>query len=202
VGKTVAAYTLGRLQRGLYACTLTPETPAAELRGTYLPQGDTIVWHDGPVVRAMREGARLVLNELSHASDDALAFLYPILENADTCRLTLPSGETVIPAEGFHVVITDNLPPDDLPAALRDRFDALLEIREPHPDALAMLSEPLREIARRGAGLDAERRVSVRPLIAIDRLRCELGLRDACLVVLGAARGSQFYDALRLAGAV
>ena len=201
IGKTYAAYMCGRVMRGLYACTLTPETPAAELRGTFIPQGDTIVWHDGPVVRAMREGARLVLNELSHASDDALAFLYPILENSDTARLTLPGGEVVIPAEGFHVVVTDNLPPDDLPAALRDRFDALLEIREPHPNALAQLWEPLREAALRSLELDGERRVSLRALIAIDRARHVFGLRYACMIVLAAARGSLFHDALRLAGA-
>jgi len=201
VGKTYAAYTNGRVRSGLYACTLMPETPAAELRGTYLPMGDTIVWHDGPVVRAMREGKRLVLNELSHASEDALAFLYPVLENSDTARLTLPTGETIVPAEGFHVVVTDNLAPDDLPAALRDRFDAVLEIREPHPSALARLSEPLREVVRRGIGLDEERRVSVRPVVAIDRLSREFGLRAACLIVLGAARGSLFHDALLLAGA-
>jgi nitric oxide reductase NorQ protein len=201
VGKTYAAYTNGLVERGLYACTLMPETPAAELRGTYLPMGDSIVWHDGPVVRAMREGARLVLNELSHASEDALAFLYPVLENSDTARITLPTGETVVPAPGFQVVVTDNAAPDDLPAALRDRFDAVLEIREPHPSALAQLSEPLREVVRRGMALDEERRVSVRPVLAIDRLAKEFGLRIACLIVLGAARGSLFHDALVLAGA-
>ncbi len=200
VGKTYMAYEFGRVQQGVYACTLTPDTPAAELRGSYIPQGDTIVWHDGPVIRAMREGARLVLNELSHASEDALAFLYPVLEHPDTARLTLPMGETIIPTPGFHVIVTDNLAPDDLPPALRDRFDAQLEIREPHPDALARLPEDLREVARRGMGLDEERRVSVRPIIAINSLRDEFGLRDACLIVLGAARGAHFFDALRLAG--
>ena len=75
VGKTFAAYHQGRLERGLYACTLVPELSSAELRGTYLPKGDTIEWHDGPVIRAMREGARLVLNEISHAGEDVLAFL-------------------------------------------------------------------------------------------------------------------------------
>ncbi len=201
VGKTYAAYMYGRIERGVWACTLMPETPAAELRGTYLPVGDTIVWHDGPVIRAMREGARLVLNEISHASEDALAFLYPVLESSGTARLTLPTGETVVPAEGFHVVVTDNLPPDDLSAALRDRFDAVLELNEPHPSALGGLSQPLREAVRRGVALDEERRISVRPVLAIDRLSREFGLRLACVIVLGAARGGLFHDALVLSGA-
>jgi nitric oxide reductase NorQ protein len=200
VGKTWAAYHKGRIGRGVYAITLTPEMPASELRGHYLPRGNELVWHDGPVVRALREGARLVINEPAHASDDVIAFLYPILEMPETARLTLPTGETVTPAPGFHVVLTDNCPPDDLPPALRDRLDATIEVGEPHPEALAALSEPLREVARRSFVLDEERRLSLRPLLTIDLLRHELGLADACLVVLGAERGSQVLDAIQLAG--
>ncbi len=32
IGKTYLAYRCGRTERGVYACTLTQETPAAELR--------------------------------------------------------------------------------------------------------------------------------------------------------------------------
>lgn len=200
VGKTYMAYAHGRIGRGVYACTLTQETAAAELRGTYLPQGNAIVWHDGPVIRAMKQGARLVLNELTHASDDALAFLYPVLEHPETARLTLPTGETVLPAQGFHVIATDNQAPDVLPPALQDRFDAQIEVSEPHPSALAKLAEPLRDAARRSFALGDERRVSLRSWLTLDRVRLELGLRDACLVVFGAERGTQLFDALSLAG--
>jgi hypothetical protein len=200
IGKTFVAYQTGRPQRGLYSVTLTQETPAAELRGTYLPKGDALVWHDGPVILAMKEGARLVLNEISHASDDALAFLHPVLESPETARLTLPTGETVTPAQGFQVVVTDNCPPDGLPPALQDRFDALLEVSEPHPNALARLAAPLREAARRSFSLGDDRRVSVRSWLTLDRVRHALGLADACTVVFGAERGSQIFDALTLAG--
>ena len=162
VGKTTVAYRCGRTSNGLYAITLTEEMPASELRGTWIPKGDTLVWHDGPVVAAMRAGALLVINELSHASDDVLAFLYPILEFPETCRVTLPTNETVVPQPGFSVIVTDNLPPDDLPSALRDRFQAVLEAHEPHPDALALLSPFLREAALRSHDLEEDRRVSVR----------------------------------------
>ena len=80
IGKTWCAYHKGRIGRGVYAITLTQEMPASELRGHYLPKGEHFEWHDGPVIRAMREGARLVINEILHASDDVLAFLFPILE--------------------------------------------------------------------------------------------------------------------------
>jgi hypothetical protein len=199
IGKTYCAYHKGRIGRGCYAITLTQEMPASELRGHYLPKGDHFEWHDGPVIRAMREGARLVINEILHASDDVLSFLFPILEFEETARLTLPTGETVTPAPGFHTVLTDNAAPDDLPAPLRDRFDAVLEINEPHPEALALLPEALREVARRGFALEDDRRVSIRGWLGIARLEAEFGLADACTVVFGAERGSQIHDAVVLA---
>lgn len=199
VGKTWCAYHHGRIGKGVYAVTLTPDTPASELRGSYMPRGNEFVWVDGPVIRAMREGARLVVNELLHAGDDVFSFLHPILEQPATARLTLPTGETVSPAPGFNVVATDNAPPETLPPALRDRFDAVIEIREPHPDALAQLSPPLREVARRGFALEDDRRVSLRGWLALDALQEEFGLEDACLIVFGAERGSQIFDAIVLA---
>ena len=202
IGKTHVAYRKGPVERGVYACTLTLETPAAELRGMWIPKGDGLEWHDGPVTRAMREGARLVLNELSHASEDVLAFLYPIVESPETARITLPTNETLTPAPGFVVAVTDNLPPDDLPEALRDRFEATLEISEPHPEALALLSPPLREAALRTFALDEERRVSLRSWLVLERIHRALGLYDACLIVFGSERGSQIHDALGLAGGV
>jgi MoxR-like ATPase len=199
IGKTYCAYHKGRVERGCYALTLTQEMPASELRGHYLPTGDRFEWHDGPVIRAMREGARLVINEILHASDDVLSFLFPILEFEATARVTLPTGETVVPAPGFHVVMTDNAAPDDLPAPLRDRLDAVLEINEPHPEALAQLPDTLREVARRGFALEDDRRVSIRGWLTLARLEPELGLADACAVVFGAERGSQLCDAIVLA---
>jgi MoxR-like ATPase len=200
IGKTFVAYHAGRIANGIFAVTLTEEMPASELRGTWIPKGDTFTWHDGPVISAMRSGARLVINEISHASIDVLAFLYPILEFPETCRVTLPTNETVVPQPGFSTVVTDNHPPDDLPEALRDRFDAILEAHEPHPDALALLPRFLREAALRSFDLEEDRRVSVRSWLVLDRLRGEFGLADACTVVFGPERGARIYDALRMAG--
>ena len=201
IGKTWCAIHAGANGRAVYAITLTEEMPASELRGHWTPCGNEFAWMDGPVVRAMREGAVVVLNELLHASDDARSFLHPILERTETASITLPTSETVTPAPGFRVIVTENRPPTELGAALRDRFDAVLEILEPHPAALAVLSPPLREAALRSFSLDEERRVSLRPFLVLDRLQHEIGLEDACTAVFGPQRGSQIHDALVLAGA-
>lgn len=199
-GKTYAGYTHGRVGRGVYALTLTDETPASELRGTFVPKGDTFVWQNGPVTKALLEGARLVLNEPSHASTDVIAFLYAILESPATARITLPTNETIRPAPGFNVVLCDNQSPENLPSALADRIQATLHITEPHPNALAKLSPPIREAALRSFALEEDRRVSLRGWLTLDRIREEFGLEDACLVAFGAERGSQICDALRMGG--
>jgi len=86
VGKTYAAYHFGRVQAGVYAITLTEDTAAAELRGHFVPRGGEYVWHDGPFTSAMRAGARLVINEVTHGSQEALQLLYPVLESLETAR--------------------------------------------------------------------------------------------------------------------
>jgi hypothetical protein len=194
LGKTHSAFHVG-VAGALFAVTLTEDTPAAELRGHYLPRGREMVWHDGPITLAMRLGGTLVVNELTHGTPEVLSLLHPVLENLDTARLTLPTNETVCPAPGFRVVCTDNAAPEDLPAALRDRFDVTLEVREPHPAALALLEERLRGAAIRTFQLEPDRRISLRGWLSVQRLMNELGLKGACQAVFGSARGAQVHDA-------
>lgn len=202
VGKTYAAYHFGRVQAGVYAITLTEDTAAAELRGHFVPRGGEYVWHDGPFTSAMRAGARLVINEVTHGSQEALQLLYPVLESLETARLTLPNNETIVPAPGFHVVCTDNAPPEELPPALQDRFQCLLEVKQPHPSALAGLQEPFRSAAKRSVGLEEERRIGLRGWLSLQGLTPELGLEQACACVFGRERGALIHDALKLNGAV
>lgn len=201
LGKTHLAYHAGRTQNGVYPITLTQETPSAELRGHYVPKGDEFVWQDGPFTTAMRNGGRLVLNELSHASQDVLSICYPVLESIETAQLMLPSGETVRPADGFHVIITDNFGPEVLPEALRDRLDARLEVKTPHPAAMERLRPELRKVAERTVALPEERRISMRNWLAVQRLEGALGdLKDACRAVLGEDRAKVVMEAITLAG--
>jgi SpoVK/Ycf46/Vps4 family AAA+-type ATPase len=197
-GKTWAAYHIGRVEKGFYAITITDETSAAELRGHFIFKGGDAIWHDGPFVRAMREGKRLVINEITNASADVLALLNPILEGEDTSMLTLPSGETISPAPGFHVIATDNRKPELLPECLQDRFDGYIEVTETNPAAYAVLSKELRPIAEQKIG-DGDRRISARGWIALDKLRGEFGLHDACRLVFGPERGRMVNDAIALA---
>lgn len=199
VGKTYGAYHFGRVGDGFYACTLTDETSAAELRGHFIFMGGDALWHDGPFVRAMREGKRLVINEIGNANADVLALLFPILESLKTAELTLPTGETIRPAPGFHVVATDNSPPDQLPEALDDRFGVYVRVTDPHPHAVAGLHPELRELAMASSALDDERRVSARGWQSLQSLVPFFGLKAACTLTFGPDRGPLVFETIVMA---
>lgn len=183
-GKSYAAQSgVGGVVRNI---TITPETPAAELRGHYHPRGGEFVWIDGPIVAAMRDGGRVVLNEIDHAGGDTLSFLLAALDNPESCMVTLPSGETVRPAHGFHAVATMNGRPEDLIPALRDRFSAAIEIHEPHPDAIDALPEDLRNAARGTVSATGADAITLRSWLAFARLRPAIGSEFAAQAVFGA----------------
>ena len=199
VGKTWSAFNIGCSDRGYYSVTLTEDTPANELRGHYLLKGNEMVWADGPFTRALREGARLVINEISRGNAETWSLLLPVAESPETARLTLPTNETIQPAEGLQIVFTDNQPPDTLPDALQDRFECQMRIGEPHPSALEMLSPSIRKAMEATNDLPEGRRVSIRAWLTIERLRASLGLADASRGVFGEARGEEIYRAIRMA---
>lgn len=199
-GKTYTAMRVGLGTRDVYSITLTPETPAAELRGFWMPHGQEFVWQDGVFVKAMRDGARIVINEISHASNDVLCILHPVLESQETAALTLPSTETVVPSPGFQVICTDNETIDELPEALSDRFDAQLWVESPHPKAILRLAAKFRAAAERSFGLDEGRRVSIRGWLQVQKYESSLGMEDAFRAVFGADRGHHLYTATMLAG--
>ncbi len=182
-GKSFAAH--GDGGKSVYSVTLTPDTPAAELRGHYVPVAGEFVWRDGPCVRAWREGARLVINEIDHAGGDALSFLLNCLDSPDTAMLTLPNGETIRPAPGFQAVATMNgNPEDDLPEALRDRFPVRVNIDAPHPAGVDSLPADLRDAARGTVcATDPERRITLRAWLAFANLRGKCGQEAAAHAV-------------------
>ena len=140
VGKTYTAMHSPGSHKTTHSVTLTEETPAAELRGHYIPKGNKFVWTDGPAITAWRNGDRLVLNEIGEAGADLLTFLYAICDDPEFARITLPTGEMVKPEEGFQVIATTNEPPEVLSAALRDRFIPTIHIFAPPTEALDQFS--------------------------------------------------------------
>jgi AAA domain (dynein-related subfamily) len=137
-GKTTLAK-----RQGTYSVTLTPETPAAELRGHFIPKGGEFVWHDGPAIRAWREGTRFVIDEVDQASGDCMVFLHILLDDPAMAKMTLPTGETIKPAQGFHAIATTNAKDLTLvlSEALLDRFSVRFAVTDYHPNALKSLDD-------------------------------------------------------------
>jgi hypothetical protein len=189
-GKTTAGNYLGS-PKEVFNLTLTEETPAAELRGHFIPKGNEFVWMDGPALTAFKRGGRLVLNEIDKASGDALTFCHALLDDPGIARITLPykdeHGETVSvePHEDFNVVATMNGEPEDLPEALRDRFAVRLHVDKVHPNAIKALPADLQKIASKGLSKDGDRSVSIRGWNAFVQLREILGEHDAARAVFG-----------------
>jgi len=198
-GKTYTSMRAGIGDRKVYSITLTPETPAAELRGFWMPKGNEFVWQDGVFIAAMRAGDRVVINEISHASHDVLAFLYVVLESEETASVTLPNLETVIPQKGFQVICTDNVDVTYLPIALQNRFDSVLEVNTPHPGAIARLDSQFREAARRAFDLEEGRNVSIRGWLQVQKYATTMGIEDAFRASFGKEQGHQLYTASMLA---
>lgn len=162
-GKThVGTYAMGNEQKVL-SVTMTEATPDAELRGHFVPAGEgKFEWMDGPAITAWREGLPLVINEINRASPEALSFLYVLLDDPKTARITLPTGETVTPHAGFKVVATMNGQPDELPEALADRFPVTVEVLKTNPEAVKSLPEEFQEIAAKTVNMTDERRITIR----------------------------------------
>lgn len=178
---------------------MTQDTPAAELRGMWVPVPGGFDWLDGPAIAAWRSGSRLVLDEIDHASGDVMNLLMSIVDAPGSAYLTLPTRETVEPAPGFSVIATMNGDPDQLPPALRDRFPVAIEIDAVHPAAFAGLPEDILRAASATALLPAERRLSVRAWIQFAHLRERVGASNAAKAVFGPQRAKDVEAAVLLA---
>lgn len=203
-GKTTSAYNAAHaLGKSLYNITLSDETPAAELRGHFVPIGQEWKWMHGPAVRAYLEGAVLCLDEIDKASQDCLDFLHALLNDKKLAgrpvTISLPNGEIISPHDEFMVIATMNGELEDLPHALQDRFAIAIEVRDPHPDAIASLPKDLQSAAKKVEDYEvAERPATIRRWSAYALLREieEIGPANAALAVF-AHRAQELLDAIK-----
>ena len=105
-GKTLMVKEIcARLKREFVRANITIETDEDDLIGGFrLINGET-VWHDGPVLMAMKRGAVLLLDEIDLASNKIMC-LQPILEGSSIYVKKI--GKWVHPARGFNVIATAN----------------------------------------------------------------------------------------------
>ena len=103
-----------RLNKPCIELTCSSKLEASDLLGTYvLGKSDvndkepSMLWQDGALVRAMRTGALLLLNEYDLADPSQMSALNGVLEDGRICLET--HGCEVVEAQpGFSVVVTAN----------------------------------------------------------------------------------------------
>ena len=128
-GKTrFVEYMAWRLGRSLITISCHDDLTASDLVGRFLIRHDGTVWQDGPLTRAVREGAICYLDEVVEARQDTVVVLHPLTDY----RRILPidkTGETVQAAAGFQLVVSYNPGYQrmlkDMKPSTRQRFVAL-----------------------------------------------------------------------------
>lgn len=107
-GKTrFVMHMAARLGRPCHTVACHDDLAAADLTGRYLLKGGETVWADGPLTRAVREGAICYLDEIVEARKDVTVVLHPLADD----RRVLPlerTGELLEAADGFMLVVSYN----------------------------------------------------------------------------------------------
>ncbi len=96
-----------QLGRPLITVACQEDLSAADLTGRYVLEGGSTVWRDGPLTRAIREGAICYLDEVVEARSDVLTVIHPLTDD----RRILPLerlGEELSCPDDFLVVISYN----------------------------------------------------------------------------------------------
>ena len=174
---------------------------ASDLVGRYLLEGDSTVWIDGPLSRAVKAGGICYLDEIVEARKDTTVLIHPLTDH----RRILPvekRGELLEAADGFLLILSYNpgyqSALKDLKHSTRQRFVSI-EFDYPPRDIeaeivqhesgcsaddamqLAMLGEKVRNLREHGLGEGA----STRLLIYAGKLMSQgIPPRRACQVAV------------------
>lgn len=117
-----------RLRRALFTVACHEDLSATDLVGRFLLEGETTVWHDGPLTRSVRLGAICYLDEVVEARKDTIVVIHPLTDD----RRVLPvekRGELLRANDDFMLVASYNPGYQsilkDLKQSTRQRFVAL-----------------------------------------------------------------------------
>jgi len=135
-----------------FRVNLNGGTTVDDLVGQWIPYNGGFVWSDGVLVRMMRNGGVLVVDEINAASPDVLFVLNSVLDDERSLVLVQKDGEVVRAHENFLLIATCN-PSDyegvkELNEALRDRFLLQLTISFDKRVESVLIDEKLQTLAK------------------------------------------------------
>lgn len=107
-GKTrFVEFMAAQLGRPLVTVACNEDTTATDLLGRHLLIGGETQWTDGPVTRAVREGAILYLDEVAEARADAIVVIHSLTDHRRELFLDR-TGETLSAPPEFMLVVSYN----------------------------------------------------------------------------------------------
>ena len=117
-----------RLQRPLITVACHEDLSATDLVGRFLLEGDSTVWHDGPLTKAVRSGAICYLDEVVEARKDTVVIIHPLTD--DRRRLPIEKRGTMLEAPPEFMLVVSYNPGyqsilKDLKQSTRQRFVSL-----------------------------------------------------------------------------
>ncbi len=130
-----------RLGRPLVSVSCHEDLTSADLVGRFLLDGESTVWQDGPLTRAVKAGAICYLDEIVEARTDSTVIIHPLTDHRR--RLPLEKRGLEIEAhEDFLLVISYNpgyqTVLKDLKPSTKQRFVAI-EFRYPSAEVEARI---------------------------------------------------------------
>ena len=173
------------LERPLITVACHDDLSTADLVGRYLLEGGETRWVDGPLTRAVRDGAICYLDEVVEARQDTTVVLHPLADH----RRQLPIerlGTVLDAAPGFGLVVSYNPGYQsvlkDLKDSTRQRMVAI-ELDFPPPDVEE-------KVLSHEAGIDHEQAAQLVQLGQVIRRLDTAGLREVAStrVLIAAAR--------------
>lgn len=107
-GKTrFVQHMAARTGHKVYTVACHDDLSAADLIGRYLLKGGETEWVDGPLTRAVREGAICYLDEVVEARKDVTVVLHPLTDDRRTLMIDR-TGEELAAPPGFMLVASYN----------------------------------------------------------------------------------------------
>lgn len=145
-GKTrFVEHMASRLKRPLITVSCHEDLFASDLTGRYLIKDNETIWTDGPLTRAIRDGAICYLDEIVEARKDTIVVIHPLLDHRRTIYLD-KKGESITAHPDFMLVVSYNpgyqSVMKDLKQSTRQRFIAIaFDYPKPEKEALIVVQE-------------------------------------------------------------
>jgi nitric oxide reductase NorQ protein len=202
-GKTRLVEHMGALLgRPVATISCHDDLTSADLVGRFVVAGGDIVWNDGPLTRAVKQGALCYLDEVVEARHDSLAVLHSLTDHRRTLYLDR-AGEVVKAPDTFMLVCSYNPAYrgslKELKPSFRQRFVTVaMRYLPPEQEARVLVGEAAIDLAVaqrlvtcsiRLRGADAALHLdppSTRTLVAAAKMIAagagELEAADACIL--------------------